>query len=582
MVDRDRVNKARLEASFSEIPSLKDRTWIICLIISSITALGYGLIDLHTAFSGDWIVQDDARQHVFWLFRFLDPELFPNDAIADYFQSVAPWGYTTLYKLGISFGIDPFTFSKLIPIPIRIAVAYFFFSWCRTIFPVSYGCLIATLLFNHSLWLKDDIVSATPRAFLYSFFLAFLYYFNQQTLIPCLISLVCLSLFYPQMILIAWGMLLLKLVSWRGFIPYLNKNEKERNFAIVGLIVGFLVLLPYALKTSDYAPVISRAEAFTMPEFHYGGRSNFFKDSIWEYLVGRGNGVLISTGVFKPVILVIALFLPLLFSKSNKFSLVNKITPNVSCISKLILASLGMYLLAHIVLFRLHLPSRYTVHSLRIVVNLTAGITIAVWLHYFYQKWQRKYSLRRSKLLVTAVAIALFGIAYINFLDSGSPTGYKIGSYPDLYGFLQQQPKTTMVASLAKEADNLPSFAKRSVLVSREYAIPYQLGYYKPFSQKVRDLMKAQYSEDTATLQTVIEEYSITHWLIEDRSFDLEYVEKNRWLRQFEAEQQKAIANLKSNAVPVVLAQKDRCTLVKSGDLILLDAKCLYQTTTSS
>src|SRR5687768_8588423 len=42
-------------------------------------------------------VQDDARQHVFWLARLRDPELFPNDLVADYFQALAPPGYVALY-----------------------------------------------------------------------------------------------------------------------------------------------------------------------------------------------------------------------------------------------------------------------------------------------------------------------------------------------------------------------------------------------------------------------------------------------------------------------------------------------------
>ena len=36
-----------------------------------------------------------------------------------------------------------------------------------------------------------------------------------------------------------------------------------------------------------------------------------------------------------------------------------------------------MYALAHLLIFRLHLPSRYTQHSLRMVMSLAAGIVLA-------------------------------------------------------------------------------------------------------------------------------------------------------------------------------------------------------------
>ncbi len=570
-------SRPTITQSSSLIDNHQVKTWQICLLISLLTALIYGLIDLQTAFSGNWVVQDDARQHVFWLMRYVDPELFPNDLIADYFQSVAPWGYTSLYKLGIGLGVDPFVWSKLIPIPLRMTTAYYFFVWCRTIFPLPVGCLISTLLLNHSLWLKDDLVSGTPRAFLYPLFLAFLYYFNREALIPCLLAIVGLSLFYPQMVFLAWGMLFLKLFSWPGSKIQINRKRSERNFAIAGLIVGFLVLLPYALDASDYAPIISRAKAFTMPEFNYGGRSNFFKGTIWEYLIGRGNGVLISTGVFKPLILLVALFLPLLRKKSKKYPLSQKISPQFSSINQLLLASLGMYLLAHAVLFKLHLPSRYTVHSLRIVVNLCAGLTLTIWFGRLWQNLQRRYSLAKSRLLIVSTVVAIALISYANFLDSGSPTGYKIGQYPKLYDYLQQQPKNIVVASLIKEADNLPSFGKRSVLVSREYAIPYQLGYYQQFSDRVRALIQAQYSSDSAILKNTIEKYQITHWLIEKHSFDLEYVQKNRWLKQFQPEQQTAISNLTSEQVPLILANRAACTVLETGDLMLLDTKCFLR-----
>jgi hypothetical protein len=52
----------------------------------------YGYFGLQFAFRGNYAIDSDARQHVFWMQRFLDPELFPNDWIADYHEFVAPAG----------------------------------------------------------------------------------------------------------------------------------------------------------------------------------------------------------------------------------------------------------------------------------------------------------------------------------------------------------------------------------------------------------------------------------------------------------------------------------------------------------
>ena len=556
----------------------KSDRWKICLAISLLAALVYGCVDLQTAFSQDWIVQDDARQHIFWLVRLRDSELFASDAIADYFQSVAPWGYSTLYRWGMTTGLDPFVLGKLMPIPLRVATAYFFFSWCRTIFPVSWGCMSATLLFNYSVWLKDDIVSATPRAFLLPFFLAFLYYYNKEVLIPCLVSLVCLSLFYPQMVLVAWGMLLLKLVSWRGYLPCITPDVKQHRFAVIGLTVGFMLLLPYALKTSDYAPIVTRAEALTMPEFYPGGRASFFKETVWQYLYGRGRGVLLSPSAFKPGILYISLLLPFMWLGRKHFPLLRNITPKFSSVGRMLLASVGMYAIAHLFLFRFHLPSRYTGHTIRIAVNLAAGIVLASLLHRLWLSLRNRFSISVVKTVITmtviVIAISTHNKLITADLDSRYKiSGYEVGEYPQLYRYFQQQPKNSLIASLTSEADNIPSFSQRSVLVSREYAIPYQLGYYQPFIERLRDTIAAQYTSDSETIKAFIKKYRITHWLLETDSFQPQYLEQS-WLKHY-PETTKAIANLQNNQVPVLQTIQDDCTALTVESLIVLDARCL-------
>ena len=93
-----------------------DRAGRWALALSLAVAIGCALPALFQAFSGPYVVQDDARQHVFWMQRWLHPDRFPNDLMADYFQSVAPWGYQGLYRLGSILGLDPMVFNKLLPI----------------------------------------------------------------------------------------------------------------------------------------------------------------------------------------------------------------------------------------------------------------------------------------------------------------------------------------------------------------------------------------------------------------------------------------------------------------------------------
>ncbi|MFP3344846.1 hypothetical protein R0J87_20425, partial [Halomonas sp. SIMBA_159] len=91
-------------------------------------------------------------------------------------------------------------------------------------------------------------------------------------------------------------------------------------------------------------------------------------------------------------------------------------------------------------------------------------------------------------------------------------------------------PVDSLVASLAAEANFLPTFAQRSILVGSEYAIPYHWGYYQQFRQRTLDLISAQYTTNPDLLANFINDYQITFWLFDQSAFNVEYLAKNDWL----------------------------------------------------
>ena len=121
----------------------KSRRWL-WFSGSMLYALGCGSLALRQAFSSDYVLADDVRQHVFWMFRFLDPTLFPNDPIADYFQSIAPPGFSALYRALAALGIDPLLASKVIPLPLGLLTIAFFFGAAVRLLRSGSGCLISS------------------------------------------------------------------------------------------------------------------------------------------------------------------------------------------------------------------------------------------------------------------------------------------------------------------------------------------------------------------------------------------------------------------------------------------------------
>ena len=538
----------------------------------------YSLLALRKAFDGDYIVQDDARQHVFWMKRFIDGELFPQDLIADYYQSIAPWGYKNLYRLAAILGIDPLLFNKFVPGGIGIVMTVYCFAVSLELLPIPFGAFVTTLLFNQNIWVQGGIISGTARDFVYPLFFIFIYYLLKRSLWGVCISLVLVSWFYPSLILICAGVLFLQLWRIDGYLPRLCKDKQVFIFNCVGLVVAFVVLLPYVLAVSEYGPTVTLEQARSLPEFIAGGRAGFFHDhDPWRFWFNASRTGIKLPSALRPELAYAGLLLPFLLVFPQKFPLISKINPKTTYLRDILIVSFGLFFAAHALLFRLYLPSRYTQRSLQITVVLASSIALMLVLD---AVWRWATCQPRSKFRATTAVISIgilftaliaFPITRSNFTN----TGYHQGKHPELYRFLQQQPKNIVVASLTSEADLIPSYTQRSVLVAEEYGIPYHWGYYQSFRQRVVDLIEAQYTTDLQTVKDFILRYGVTYWLIERSSFTPEYLADNRWLSDHQPITQNAIALLQKGEISAIALLQDSCTVFEDPQYILLDGRCI-------
>jgi hypothetical protein len=276
--------------------------------------------------------------------------------------------------------------------------------------------------------------------------------------------------------------------------------------------------------------------------------------------------------------------------------LVTQLTSGIVLLPQLALASLGMFVAAHALLFKLHLPGRYTQHSLRILMALLSAIALSVLLDaIFHLCNQRQTRQKATADVVThkavshpllSVATLLFTLAfftalvfYPSFVPNFPRTFYKIGRVPALYEFFQQQPKDILIASLAKEADKIPTFSQRSILVGKQYAIPYHLGYYRQFRQRVIDLICAQYSQDLTLVQTFIQRYGVDFWLLERTAFRPEDVAEDDWIMQYQPAGAEALARLEQGNVPALASVMERCSVFQTKGFVVLQAECITKAT---
>lgn len=605
----------------------------------------YSILGLKAAFRSEYVVSGDTRIYLSWMQRFLDPELLPNDLINDYFQSISPAGYKAFYGLIASIGIEPFLLSKLLPILLGLSATAYCFAICLQILPIPTAGFIASLLLNQNLCVRNDWISAGPRAFVYPLFLAFLYYLLRGSLLPCLVAIALQGLFFPPLLFVSLVILTLRLLQWEKWLPRFAQNQRNYLFFATGWGVALLVMFPYALTSSEFGPVVTLTEARALPEFSAEGRFPFFyNEPLKFWLLGIHSGLLpcdleryLQLHRMPPLTFA-GLLLPILLLCPSRFPLAKQVTDKVTLLPHIILASVAMFFSAHILLYKLYAPSRYTVHSLRFVLALAAGIVLTLVLDGVFRACEQRTKISRKLLGFSFVIYALLLTVYwlifsypggkknlvirlalgavvtliLLLLDwvfhpsqqgvkpyagrqflalaltvllgaalvlvSPGSVSYKVGRFPTLYEFFQDQPKDALIASLEEEADNLPIYSHRSTLVGNEYAIPFHVGYYRQIHQRATDLIRAQYSQDLVESKNFIQKYGVDFWLLDRAAFTSEYLaqdnSRNLWLRQFSPTKE-ALDRLEQGKIPALADFMKRCSVFESENLVVLQAKCI-------
>jgi hypothetical protein len=443
------------------------------------------------------------------------------------------------------------------------------FAVSMQILPVPAAGFASALILNQSLWMRNGIVSATPRAFISPLLLAFMFFVLRGSLLPSLVVIALMGLFFPSIMFIAVGVMLLRVVKVEGLKLRLSRERRDYLACAVTIAVAALVVLPYAFRSSGFGPVVTASEARMMPEFLPRGRMVVFRQGFWSYWMTGSHTGMFSSGLLEPVTMCLGFLLPLLILFQKRFPLVNRISNGIEVFPRIILASVAIFLAAHLLLFKLYLPSRFTVSSFRILLAVAAGISVVLVLDAVFRAAGHRW-------LLAAVSAAFVGAVLILFpveVDSR----YKTGDAPQLYEFLSLQPKDIMIASLSGEADNLPIFASRSILVARETALPFHKNYYAQIRQRAIDLINAQYSPDLEELQNFIRKYGIDYLLVDRESFTPEYLTHDRWISQYQPAAVEAAARLRQGVAPALSRLIERCSQLETNGMVLVSAECVLK-----
>ncbi|CAN5399384.1 hypothetical protein BH20VER3_BH20VER3_10840 [soil metagenome] len=552
-----------------------DRRWLCGFTAAILYAAGCCLLALRQAFATPYTFADDAREHVFWMARYLDPDLLSNDLSADYFQTLAPHGYAGLYWLLARAGIDPLLASKCLPSILSLIAVGYFFGLSRRFLRSPAAATLATLLFVQCLWLNSDLSSATPRAFFYPLFIAFLYYQMRGSAAGVLVAVGLEALFFPPAALLSLGVLGWDRLHWdRGL--KLAKDARAYLLLAAASVIVLLCLAPYLHQTGKFGPPVSYDQARQMPEFGPDGRVPVFLSSWWGYWVGGNAGV--HNFPLNPPWFLFALFWPVLRYFLNRFPALAIVPRGARPIPQTIAASLTLFASAHILMFRLYLPNRYTQSVMRVVLILLAGGVIFALVDAAIRCAGRFRPTWEATLAKLGVAAALLTIlAYPLLLPEFPRSSYVKGAHPDLYQFFKSQPATIRIASLADEANNLPLLCRRSNIVGAECAVPFHPDYYLPLRNRGLEIARAQYSSDPEIVQQCVRDLKVDFWLLERKAFNRKYWKKSRLLRQLRLSKPAEALGEKHETPPFLQWPPAGSIAYEDARFLVLDARRLLK-----
>jgi hypothetical protein len=499
--------------------------------------------------SNSLVFQTDAQIHEFWMRRFQDGRLF-HDPLTTALLGTGyqPDGFRFLYWLS-SHVVDPVFFGELLPIVLQPLAVWLVFRIVREQASWRPSAWIGGALFLVA-WDIHRFSGGHPRAFAQPIVLLTVYLLLRKrnaaaALIPPLGVLL-----YPPASLVALGVVLLASLDRRQRLLL----DRTRAAWATASVVAFGIVTLIVRVLSGSPGLITADEARGFAEFGPNGQMRFFVDSSLAYLKQNYSGFLLESA---GSLLAVSALLLLVLRPRNAILL----RWEVWCMP---IAALGLFGIAHALLFLLYLPHRYTYSLLPFFC-----IVIAVVLRPTFEAWMQRTRALVAAAVVLPVVFALvaltvfplgpqrslsgFGswltgaagylatgfavgviaaaalasraregaaavaaaasalvlgsllVAETTFAGGGRNSSATTCRYPRLYEYVGTLPENAIVAANPRNVHCIPIAARRAVVISRKLYQPWEESYFRIIRRRMFDSIAAFYGpsvKDVVALRT--------------------------------------------------------------------------------
>lgn len=481
------------------------RDWLLVLILSLVVC---GIAHRH-AFLSPYVINDDVRQQIYWMARWLDPGLYPSDLLSDYAAAYVPVGVKALYFLAAKgVGCDPLLFSKLLSAALFCLLAVGLWGIGRALGGRGLGLACASMAWLLPFFLKN-ISGGLSRSFASPLLALFVWAWIRRRGPAMAVTLLLEALFIPYIAVLCAGCCCLDAaVSRMARRAGPAFPARPWHGLVLLAAAGLVWRMNHDLVAAGFGPLVSGLAVFGRPEFAALGRLDlfplpnpFFDLVYWPF---EGIGLFLDSGLAAGIISLVVL-LPFLVCGARRAPWA-RLLPGLRPVAFLLAGSLLLYALARAVAFALFVPDRYVTYS----INLVYALGLAVCL-----RWALAPAAcprRRAAVLLLLAA----GLGAWRLTDAGL---YDYSREAPLYAAVAKLPKDALVAGNPELLDNVLTFGRRNVLASFELAHPWNQGYWRRFEPRLADQVEAYYAKSPAAVRELVRRYGVTHIVVRDADF---------------------------------------------------------------
>ncbi|KHK01392.1 hypothetical protein [Desulfovibrio sp. TomC] len=475
------------------------------LLVSLCTLVVYAVAH-RLGLASPYVVNDDVRQQLFWMARWLDPALYPPDFLSAYAAAYVPAGVKALYfAAAAGFGLDPIVFSKLLTGGLFLVLALALFGLGATLEGPVLGWFAASMAWLMPYFLKN-ISGGLSRGFAGPLLALFLLAWMRRSGRGMAWVLLLEAAVIPYIAILCAGCAcldaLLARLTDRPAAPFPSRPVHGLVLAAAGMAV---YAMNQSMTAQGYGPLVGRAALAAGAEFTAAGRlelfplpNPFFDLIYWPF---ESIGLFLEWGLVPGIVSLIVLAPILVFGarRAPWRDLAAKARPA----AMLLAGSLGLYLLARAIALVLFVPDRYISYT----INLLYALALAVCLRHALAGLLARRGMAAA-LVLAAVALGSWRLTGVGLYD------YRVDA--PLFAALAALPKDAVLAGNAKDMDNVLTFGRRNVVASFELAHPWSVGAWKVMLPRLAHQAEAYYAKDASVVREFARAYGVSYMVVRE------------------------------------------------------------------